>query len=75
MMLGKRGALRVLSFFCILVIASPGLLWGAGFSLPLGEPRTTCRILRQVVRGTGMRTKKKMCAIIGTHDEKRQKTT
>ena len=36
-----------------------GVFGGAGFSLPLGEPRNTCRILRQVVRGTEMRTREK----------------
>lgn len=36
----------------------PGRFWGAGL-LPLGEPRNTCRILRQVVRGTEMRTPEK----------------
>ena len=53
-----RGSLYF-TFFGILTTKPPGRFWGAGFSLPLGEPRNTCRILRQVVRGTEMRTPEK----------------
>lgn len=34
-------------------------VFGVQGLLPLGEPRNTCRILRQVVRGTEMRTPEK----------------
>ena len=34
-------------------------VFGVQGLLPLGEPRNTCRILRQVVRGTRMRTPEK----------------
>lgn len=34
-------------------------VFGVQGLLPLGEPRNTCRILRQVVRGTEMRTRGK----------------
>lgn len=73
----ERRASRTLFFLHINSVTDKitGAFWGAGFSLPLGEPRNICRILRQVVRGIGMRTKKKMCVTIGTHDEKQHKTT
>ena len=47
------------TFFGILTTKPPGRFWGAGFSLPLGEPRTFDAFLRQVVRGTEMRTRGK----------------
>lgn len=45
------GLLLCFNFFGILTTKPPGRFWGAGFSLPLGEPRTFDAFLRQVVRG------------------------
>ena len=55
----RVGLLLCFTFFGILTTKPPGRFWGAGFSLPLGEPRTFDAFLRQVVRGTEMRTRGK----------------
>lgn len=57
--IARVGLLLCFTFFGILTTKPPGRFWGAGFSLPLGEPRTFDAFLRQVVRGTEMRTRRK----------------
>lgn len=57
--LARVGLLLCFTFFGILTTKPPGRFWGAGFSLPLGEPRTFDAFLRQVIRGTRMRTPEK----------------
>lgn len=75
MMLGKRGALRVLSFFLHISNSIAGAAMGCRV-LPAPR-RAPYNLPHFAAGGTGYWNahQKKMCAIIGTHDEKRQKTT
>lgn len=75
MMLGKRGALRVLSFFLHISNSIAGAFLGCR-ELPAPR-RAPERLPQNAAGGTGYWNARpgRMCATIETHDEKRQKTT